>query len=128
MSCTLSLSWVEYATEAELFAIFDMFSESKIQPLRAQLEQRRSAIKTKRRHLDELANSLIAPYTELEKGAEEARGLIGDIGDMELELAKLRARRGVQSTGDEDEDSLPPRTNLTHAEACAYGETLVSSF
>ena len=49
-----------------------------------------------REEIDELAAALAEPWAALEDGAREAKQLISEISDMELELARSKAAEGTQ--------------------------------
>ncbi len=74
-----------------------------------------------RASIDELADLLAEPYAHLEAQQAEARALIGEINDMELELAQTRALTGSGAGAGSRWDvhsTLPPRVGtLTLEEA-----------
>ena len=59
--------------------------------LKSQLAQAKSLVRSLRSEVDAAADQLIQPWQHLESDSRQAERLIKEIGDMELELAKIRA-------------------------------------
>ncbi|PWN50285.1 hypothetical protein IE53DRAFT_369037 [Violaceomyces palustris] len=82
--------------------------EQSSRALKAQLVAAKSKVRALRAEVDQLSDLLFEPWTDLERDSKEAEKLLKEIGDMEIEMAKIRATtagggRGNMTTEEAEE-------------------------
>ncbi|KAI3477282.1 hypothetical protein L1887_61057 [Cichorium endivia] len=66
--------------------------ERAAKALKTQLTDAKAEVRALRKEVDAAADELFEPWQQVERDSREAEQLIKEIGDMELELAKIRAQ------------------------------------
>ncbi|KDN46783.1 hypothetical protein K437DRAFT_104068 [Tilletiaria anomala UBC 951] len=90
---------------------------------KADLKAGKDTIRKLRTGIDEVSDSMVHPYAELEEQSDEAKALISNIRDMELELAKIRATTGSSKTRFDINSNVAPKMGtMTLEEAEAFNE------
>lgn len=106
--------------------------EAATAALKSQLKEAKSQVRSLRAAIDDLATRLAEPYRHLTTSCSEAKALLDECMDLELELVKIKSERGIPDESDGDVDvekmdleTLPPVGTLTETEAdrfCARQE------
>ncbi|EPQ26548.1 uncharacterized protein PFL1_05870 [Pseudozyma flocculosa PF-1] len=84
---------IETGTEATVYSAADVAERERVaKSLKSQLVEAKSLVRSLRAEVDAAAEQLVQPWQQVEQESKEAERLIKEIGDMELELAKIRAQ------------------------------------
>ncbi|SNX83389.1 uncharacterized protein MEPE_02096 [Melanopsichium pennsylvanicum] len=84
---------IESGKEATVYSAAEVAERERIaKSLKTQLTEAKAEVRGLRKEVDAAADELFEPWQEVERDSREAELLIKEIGDMELELAKIRAR------------------------------------
>lgn len=84
---------LESGKEATVYSAAEVAERERVaKTLKTQLTQAKAEVRALRKEVDAAADELFEPWQEVERDSREAELLIKEIGDMELELAKIRAQ------------------------------------
>lgn len=84
---------LESGKEATVYSAAEVAERERVaKTLKTQLTQAKAEVRGLRKEVDAAADELFEPWHEVERDRREAEVLIKEIGDMELELAKIRAQ------------------------------------
>ncbi|KAN0063360.1 hypothetical protein ACQY0O_004526 [Thecaphora frezii] len=84
---------IENGTEATVYSAAEVAErERTAKSLKSQLVEAKSLVRSLRAKVDAAAEKLVEPWQQVEQDSKEAEKLVKEIGDMELELAKIRAQ------------------------------------
>ncbi|GAC96468.1 hypothetical protein PHSY_004048 [Pseudozyma hubeiensis SY62] len=84
---------LESGKEATVYSVADVADRERVaKTLKTQLTEAKAEVRSLRKQVDAAAEELFEPWHEVERDSREAEVLIKEIGDMELELAKIRAQ------------------------------------
>lgn len=79
--------------EATVYSAAEVAERERVaKTLKTQLTEAKAEVRGLRKEVDAAAEQLFEPWKEVERDSREAELLIKEIGDMELELAKIRAQ------------------------------------
>ncbi|WFD01142.1 hypothetical protein MYAM1_003903 [Malassezia yamatoensis] len=88
----------ETGQEPQILSATDVAQrEQECRRVKQQLVEAKKRVRDLRQEIDTLADDLHEPYDALDQGVGEARQLITEISDMELELARSKAAEGTHS-------------------------------
>ena len=88
----------ETGQEPQILSAADVAQrEHDCRRVKQQLVEAKRRVRDLREEIDELAAAMAEPWAALEDGAQEAKQLISEISDMELELTRSKAAEGTQS-------------------------------
>lgn len=101
--------------------------EAEMYVAKAQLKEAKAVVRGLRAEVDDLADKLSVPYKQLEADSQEARALLSEIMDLELQLTKAKSESANGGLLDVDVeemniDILPPVGTLTQSEATRFIE------
>ncbi len=84
---------LESGKEATVYSASEVAERERIaKTLKTQLTDAKAEVRGLRKEVDAAADELFEPWQEVDRDSREAELLIKEIGDMELELAKIRAQ------------------------------------
>lgn len=84
---------LESGKEATVYSAAEVAERERVaKTLKTQLTEAKAEVRGLRKEVDAAADELFDPWHEVERDSREAELLIKEIGDMELELAKIRAQ------------------------------------
>lgn len=84
---------LETGKEATVYSAAEVAERERVaKTLKQQLTEAKAEVRGLRKEVDAAADELFEPWQEVERDSREAELLIKEIGDMELELAKIRAQ------------------------------------
>ncbi|TKY86668.1 hypothetical protein EX895_004308 [Sporisorium graminicola] len=84
---------LESGKEATVYSAAEVAERERVaKTLKTQLTDAKAEVRGLRKEVDAAADELFEPWHEVERDSREAELLIKEIGDMELELAKIRAQ------------------------------------
>ncbi|SPO22982.1 uncharacterized protein UTRI_01660 [Ustilago trichophora] len=84
---------LESGKEATVYSAAEVAERERVaKTLKTQLTEAKAEVRGLRKEVDAAADQLFEPWQEVESDSREAELLIKEIGDMELELAKIRAQ------------------------------------
>ena len=84
---------LESGKEATVYSAAEVAErERTAKALKTQLTDAKAEVRALRKEVDAAADELFEPWQQVERDSREAEQLIKEIGDMELELAKIRAQ------------------------------------
>ncbi|CCF53654.1 hypothetical protein NDA11_001671 [Ustilago hordei] len=84
---------LESGKEATVYSSAEVAERERVaKTLKNQLTQAKAEVRGLRKEVDAAADELFQPWAQVERDSREAEILIKEIGDMELELAKIRAQ------------------------------------
>lgn len=102
--------------------------ESEMFAAKAQLKQAKQNVRTLRSEVDTLSQRVAEPYCQLDSSCAEAKALLDECMDLELELVRLKNEGGSVGAITEldveemDLETLPPVGTLTSTEAERFCE------
>lgn len=84
---------LESGKEATVYSAAEVAERERVaKTLKTQLTEAKAEVRGLRKEVDAAADELFEPWQQVERDSREAELLIKEIGDMELELAKIRAQ------------------------------------
>uniref|UniRef100_V5GNF7 Kinetochore protein Sos7 coiled-coil domain-containing protein n=2 Tax=Kalmanozyma brasiliensis (strain GHG001) TaxID=1365824 RepID=V5GNF7_KALBG len=84
---------LESGKEATVYSATEVAERERVaKTLKTQLTEAKAEVRGLRKEVDAAADELFEPWQEVDQDSREAEVLIKEIGDMELELAKIRAQ------------------------------------
>ncbi|KAJ1028759.1 hypothetical protein NDA16_001924 [Ustilago loliicola] len=84
---------LESGKEATVYSAAEVAERERVaKTLKNQLTEAKAEVRGLRKEVDAAADELFEPWQQVERDSREAEVLIKEIGDMELELAKIRAQ------------------------------------
>ncbi|CAO1626377.1 unnamed protein product [Sympodiomycopsis kandeliae] len=99
--------------------------EAAMFALKSQLKEAKTVVRALRSEIDDLATRLATPYRQLVTSSAEAKSLLDECMDLELELVKIKSKGGNLIDNDVenlDLDQLPSVGSLTEHEAIRFLE------
>lgn len=96
---------------------------------KAQLKQGKQIVRALRAENDAIAARVAVPFMQIQHDSAEAKALLDEIDDLELELVKIKSEGGANGSGvteldveEMDLEALPPVGSLTEQEAVRFIE------
>lgn len=95
---------------------------------KAQLKEAKQVVRSLRADIDTLADKVAVPFKQLNDDCAEAKALLDECADLELELAKMKSEGGAAGAvteldvEDMELEVLPPVGTLTEHEAERFCE------
>lgn len=102
-------------------------AETEMYAAKTQLKEAKYTARTLRSEIDSIADDLAEPYHRLSESCAEAKALLDECTDLELELVKIKNERGAGGlteldVEDMELETLPPVGTLTTSEAERFCE------
>lgn len=97
---------------------------------KAQLKQGKQIVRALRAENDAIAARVAVPFMQIQHDSAEAKALLDEIDDLELELVKIKSEGGANGSSgvteldveEMDLEALPPVGSLTEQEAVRFIE------